>query len=223
MQRGPGRRAGGPGFLGRWLRKSKGSRASARPGQAQGVGERWGIQSRGSHVCGGRGSSRHPHPSPTPSHPSPPLPHPSLPPPPGRWWKDAGRGMTGRTDRQTHGDTASQGKCGGGGGVGVRQTDKDGVLRRLVDRWGEGGPRKRMDRLRAWGGKDRQTAGESGPVRGEDRQRTRRDRWTPEGRRGRRSPRGRGQAEGARGGGRSGEAEAGRAAVFVELSAAVEL
>lgn len=49
------------------------------------------------------------------------------------------------------------------------------------------------------------------------------DRWTPEGRRGRRGPRGRGQAEGARGGGRSGEAEAGRAAVFVELSAAVEL
>lgn len=110
--------------------------------------------------------------------------------------------------------------------MGVRQTDKDGVLRRLVDRWGEGGPRKRMVRLRAWGGKDRQTAGESGPMRGEDRQRTRResgDRWTPEGRRGRRSPRGRGQAEGARGGGRSGEAEAGRAAVFVELSAAVEL
>lgn len=33
----------------------------------------------------------------------------------------------------------------------------------------------------------------------------------------------RGQAEGARGGGRSGEAEAGRAVVFVELSAAVEL
>lgn len=60
------------------------------------------------------------------------------------------------------------------------------------------------------------------PCGGEDRQRTCResaDRWT----RCRRGPRGRGQAEGARGGGQSGEAEAGRAAVFVELSAAVEL
>lgn len=96
-------------------------------------------------------------------------------------------------------------------------------MRRLVDRWGRG-PRKGTDRLRAWGwgGEDRQTAGESGLVRGEDRQRTCResaDRWT----RCRRGPRGRGQAEGARGGGQSREAEAGRAAVFVELSAAVEL
>ena len=45
-------------------------------------------------------------------------------------------------DRQTHGETASQGKCRGGGGVGVRQTDKDGVLRRLADRWGRGSQEK---------------------------------------------------------------------------------
>lgn len=73
---------------------------------------------------------------------------------------------------------------------------------------------------------DRQTAGDSGHMRWADRQRTCRelaDRWMPQGRACRLGPRGWGQAEGARGGGQSREAEAGRAAVFVELSAAVEL
>lgn len=137
-QRGPGRRAGGPGFLGRWLRRARAAGlqlGQARPGQAQGAGGCRGIRSQGVTPAGGGGADG--------IHtPPPPLPTPTS-------WKVAegcGRGMTGRADRQTHGETASQGKCGGGGGVGVRQTDKDGVSRRLVDRWGRG-PRKRTDRL----------------------------------------------------------------------------
>lgn len=129
-QRGPGRRAGGPGFLGRWLRRARAAGlqlGQARPRVLGSAGE-----SRAGGVTSARGGGAdgiHT-PPPTP-------PHPHL-------LEGGGRLQAGDDwdDRQTHGETASQGKCRGGGGVGVRQTDKDGVLRRLADRWGRGSQEK---------------------------------------------------------------------------------
>lgn len=81
VKRGSGRRAGSPGFLGRWLKEGRGSRAAARPGLAEGVGSAEEIQSRGNQVCWGRGSRQHP-----------PLPNPSPTPTAWKVAKDAGRG-----------------------------------------------------------------------------------------------------------------------------------
>lgn len=127
--------------------------------------------------------------------------------------------LRGQTDsRAEQGEAASQ-ACACGGGVGIRETDAG---------WGwtdGGGPRKRTDRLRGWGGKDKQTAGERGHVCGEDRQGTSRELRTDgrpsDGRAGAAReagarPRARAVAARAGGGGRA-------SAVFVELSAAVEL
>lgn len=117
---------------------------------------------------------------------------------------------------------------GGGGG----QTDEQEWGVKTVGQMGEGSQEKDWQTsglgLGREGQTDRQTAEESGHGGGggggcgqtEDSGRLAAG-WLC--RAGRRSPRGQGQAEGARGGGQRREAEAGRAAVFVELSAVVEL
>lgn len=168
--------------------------AGTGPGHTQRAGEWEGTQSQGRRVCCGTGRGEHPHPIPPPRPPA---------------MEGGGRTQAGDAgeDRQMAARAVGR-QPAGVGAVGSGDTT-DGQGRGVEKSGGQvagGDPGKRPHRPRTWGWTE-DTQGTGGRTGG---------------RQCRRGPRGQGQAEGARWRPER-EAEAGRAAVFVELSAAVEL